>query len=50
MVYVKRSRRLLDAVMENSQLLIAIGAIISFLIIGTVVGFAVNRVLGKICL
>lgn len=48
MVYVKRSRRLLDAVMENSQLLIAIGAIISFLIIGTVVGFAVNRVLGKL--
>jgi predicted nucleic acid-binding Zn-ribbon protein len=34
--------------MENSQLLIAIGAIISFLIIGTVVGFAVNRVLGKL--
>jgi hypothetical protein len=48
MVYVKRSRKLLDAVMENSQLLIAIGAIISFLIIGTVVGFAVNRVLGKL--
>ena len=48
MVYVKRSRKLLDAVMENSQLLIAIVAIISFLIIGTVVGCAVNRVLGKL--
>lgn len=48
MVYVKRSTKLLDAVMENSQLLIAIGAIISFLIIGTVVGFAINRVLGKL--
>jgi predicted nucleic acid-binding Zn-ribbon protein len=48
MVYIKRSRKLLDAVTENSQLLIAVGAIISFLIIGTVVGFAVNRVLGKL--
>ena len=37
----------MDAVIENSQLLIAIGAIISFLI-GTVVGCAVNRVLGKL--
>src|SRR5919109_1552356 len=36
------------AVMENSQLLIAIGAIISFLTIGTVVGFAINRTLGKL--
>jgi hypothetical protein len=48
MVYVKRSRKLLATVMENSQLLIAIGAIISFLIIGTVVGFAINRTLGKL--
>lgn len=48
MVYVKRSRKLLAAVVENSQLLVAIGIIISFLIIGTVVGFAINRALGKL--
>ena len=34
--------------MENSQSLIAIGKIVSFLIIGTAVGFAINRALGKL--
>ena len=48
MVYVKRSKKQLATVIENSQLLFTIGSIISFLIVGTVVGFAINRALGKL--
>ncbi|HYY67711.1 MAG TPA: hypothetical protein VE572_05125 [Nitrososphaeraceae archaeon] len=35
-------------VIENSELLFTIGSIISFLIVGTVVGFAINGALGKL--
>jgi hypothetical protein len=48
MVYVKRWKELLATVIENSQLLFTIGLIISFLIAGTVVGFAINGALGKL--
>jgi hypothetical protein len=47
-VYVKRSKKLLATVIENSQLLFTIGSIISLLIVGTVIGFAINRALGKL--
>jgi hypothetical protein len=48
MVYVKRSKKLLATVIENSQLLFTIGSIVSFLIAGTAIGFAINRALGKL--
>jgi hypothetical protein len=48
MVYVKRSKKQLATVIENSQLLFTVGSIISFLIAGTAIGFAINRALGKL--